>query len=169
MGIVLTRIDDRLIHGQVVEGWLKNIVVGHIAIISKEVAADKMQQVLFSIAVPKSIKVSALGVEEAVTKYKESFFDNDNFMLLLSTPQDVLKLIEGGVRLDSVNVGGMHFTPGKKQILKALSVDESDIKALMAIHKMGVKLEGRVLPGDDMLDIVEILTKKESLKSGDNK
>ena len=167
MGIVLTRIDDRLIHGQVVEGWLKNINVDHIAIISNDVAADKMQQVLFSIAVPKSIKVSALGVDEAALKAKEGYFDKNNFLLLLSTPQDALRLIEGGVKIDSVNVGGMHFTPGKKQILKALSVDESDIAALLAIHKAGVKLEGRVLPGDDMIDIFEILTKEEAMKPGE--
>ena len=163
MGIVLTRIDDRLIHGQVVEGWLKNINIDHIAIISNEVAADKMQQVLFSIAVPKSIKVSSLGVAEAVVKASEGYFDKNNFLLLLSTPQDVLKLVEGGLKINSVNVGGMHYTPGKKQILKALSVDESDIAALMAIHKAGVKLEGRVLPGDEMIDIVEVIAKEEAL------
>ncbi len=168
MSIVLTRIDDRLIHGQVVEGWLKNINVDHIAIISNEVAADKMQQVLFSIAVPKSIKVSALGVEEAAVKAKEGYFDKYRFLLLLSTPQDVQRLIEGGVKLDSVNVGGMHFTPGKKQILKALSVDEHDIASLLAIHQAGVKLEGRVLPGDDMIDIVEVI-KEEGLKPGETK
>lgn len=157
MSIVLTRIDDRLIHGQVVEGWLKHIDIDHIAIISNDVAADKMQQVLFSIAVPKNIKVVSLSVADAVSRGAEGFFDKHHYLLLLSSPQDVLSLVKGGLPIASVNVGGMHFTQGKRQILKALSVNDNDVSALMELHEAGVDLEGRVLPGDDAVNIVEVL------------
>lgn len=157
MPIVLVRVDDRLIHGQVVEGWLKNIRINHIAVISDQVARDKMQQALLSMAVPSSIKVTNLPVDEATRKINDNFFEKDRVLLLLSRPQDVLRLIEGGVKLTSVNIGGMHYSPGKRQVLRNLSVDESDLLSLRAISRQGVELEGRVLPSDDRIDVIEAL------------
>jgi len=165
MDIVLVRIDDRLIHGQVVEGWLKTIGVGHIIVISDEVAADKMQQILLSMAVPRNIKVSDYSVENAAEKLKEMQATKERVMLLLSRPSDVLRLIEYGIKLTSVNVGGMHFSQGKKQILRNMSVDENDIKALNGIAAHGVNLEGRVLPSDDMVNVMDVINtelKKEN-------
>jgi PTS system mannose-specific IIB component len=157
MPIILVRIDDRLIHGQVVEGWLKTVRINHIAVISDQVARDKIQQALLSMAVPSSIRVTNLPVDEAAQKINENFFEKDRVLLLLSRPQDVLRLIEGGVKLTSVNVGGMHYSQGKRQVLRNLSVDESDLAALKAISRSGVELEGRVLPSDDRIDIMEVL------------
>jgi PTS system mannose-specific IIB component len=167
MDIVLVRIDDRLIHGQVVEGWLKTIGVGHIVVISDEVAADKMQQILLSMAVPRNVKVSDYSVENAAAKLKEMQATKERVMLLLSRPSDVLRLIDYGIKLTSVNVGGMHFSQGKKQILRNVSVDEKDIEALKGISAHGVALEGRVLPSDDMVNVMDVIN--EELKAEDSK
>ena len=157
MDIVLVRIDDRLIHGQVVEGWLKAIGVGHIVVVSDEVAADKMQQILLSMAVPRNIKVSNYSVENAAAKIKELEATKERVMLLLSRPSDVLRLIDFGIKLTSVNVGGMHFSQGKKQILRNVSVDDSDITALKGIAAQGVILEGRVLQSDEMVNVMDVV------------
>jgi mannose/fructose/sorbose-specific phosphotransferase system IIB component len=157
MHIVLVRIDDRLIHGQIVEGWLKTIGVSHIVVISDEVAADKMQQILLSMAVPRNVKVTNYSVEESAKKLIEPQLTTDRVMLLLSRPSDVLRLINYGVKLTSVNVGGMHYSQGKRQVLRNVSVDENDIKALREIAEHGVMLEGRVLPSDEMVNVVEII------------
>jgi len=157
MDIVLTRIDDRLIHGQVVEGWLKTIGVSHIVVVSDEVAADKMQQILLSMAVPRNIKVTNYSVEDGARKLQEPQPGKDRVLLLLSRPLDVLRLIEGGVKLGSVNVGGMHYSQGKRQILRNISVDEQDVKALRDIAARGVTLEGRVLPSDDPVNVIDVL------------
>jgi len=157
MEIVLTRIDDRLIHGQVVEGWLKSIGVSHIVVISDEVAADKMQQILLSMAVPRNVKVSNYSVKEGAQKLLELQSAKDRVMLLLSRPADVLRLIDYGVKLTSVNVGGMHYSQGKRQVLRNVSVDENDVKALREISSRGIALEGRVLPPDDMVNVMEVI------------
>jgi PTS system mannose-specific IIB component len=160
MAIVLVRIDDRLIHGQVVEGWLKIINANHIVVISDEVARDKMQQILLSMAVPSNISVTNVSVDEGARKIREAAFDGDRVLLLLSRPRDVLRLIDCGVKLSSVNVGGMHFTQGKKQLLRNLSVDETDVQAFVEIAKHGVELEGRVLPSDDRVNVAEIIARE---------
>jgi PTS system mannose-specific IIB component len=157
MPIILVRIDDRLIHGQVVEGWLRVIRVNHITVISDQVARDKVQQALLSMAVPSNIKVTNFMVDEAAQKINGSYFDGDRVLALLSRPQDVLRLLTAGVKFSSVNVGGMHYSPGKRQILRNLSVDDSDLSALQEIGRMGIELEGRVLPSDDRIDIIDAM------------
>jgi mannose/fructose/sorbose-specific phosphotransferase system IIB component len=165
MSIILVRIDDRLIHGQIVEGWLKTIRVNHIVVVSDQVAQDKMQQVLLGMAAPGNIKVTSLSIEDAAKRIKADSFGEDRVLILLSSASDLLRLVKSGIKFDSVNVGGMHYTKGKKQLLRNLSVDEKDYQALMEIAADGIALEGRVLPTDERIDIVEVLTKakKEGL------
>jgi mannose/fructose/sorbose-specific phosphotransferase system IIB component len=160
MPIVLARIDDRLIHGQIVEGWLKVVQATQIIIVSDEVAKDKMQQALMSMAVPKSVKVYSLSIDDAAARYAKDQFAKDNVLLLFSNPGDVKRLIEKGVKLTSVNVGGMHFSPGKRQILRTLSVDDEDVKNLKAVSGTGIELEGRVIPSDERIDVAEAIKKE---------
>jgi mannose/fructose/sorbose-specific phosphotransferase system IIB component len=164
MPIVLARIDDRLIHGQVVEGWLKKIRVTHILVVSDEAAQDEMQKTLLGMAAPSNAKVSTLSVNDAVSEIKSNIFNKDFLLILFSNPGDALKFLNLGVKLDSINVGGMHYSSGKKQILKNLSVDNSDINAFESIAKLGVELEGRILPDDAKIDVMSILREELSKK-----
>jgi mannose/fructose/sorbose-specific phosphotransferase system IIB component len=160
MPIVLTRIDDRLIHGQVVEGWIKAINVNHIIVISDEVANDKMQQALLSMAVPSTITVTVLSIDAAVKAFLGTEYAKDNLLLLLSNPVDVVRLLDQGIAITSVNLGGMHYAQGKTQLLRNLSVNEADLDALFAISAKGVELEGRILPRDERVNVMDILRKK---------
>jgi PTS system mannose-specific IIB component len=162
MSIELVRIDDRLIHGQVVEGWLKTVSVNHIVVISDEVARDRMQQILLGMAVPSNIKVSNYSVDAAAAKFNGSSFDGDKdrILILLSRPADAVRLLQQGARLTSVNVGGMHYSQGKRQVLRNMSVDDTDIAALREMHRRGVELEGRVLPSDERVDVIEALERE---------
>ncbi|MCX5781957.1 MAG: PTS sugar transporter subunit IIB [Elusimicrobia bacterium] len=164
MPIVLARIDDRLIHGQVVEGWLKKIRVTHILVVSDEAARDEMQKTLLGMAAPSNVKVSTLSVDDAVSEIKLNIFDKDFLLILFSNPADALKFLNLGVKLASINVGGMHFSSGKRQILKNLSVDNSDIDAFENISKLGVELEGRILPDDTKIDVMSIIREELSKK-----
>ena len=157
MPIVLTRIDDRLIHGQVVEGWLKKIRVTHIMVVSDEAARDEMQKTLLGMAAPSNVRVSTLSVDEAASEIKSNMFGKDFLLILFSNPKDVLRFLNCGVKLDSVNVGGMHFSYGKKQLLRNLSVDDADISSLEEISKLGVELEGRILPDDARVDVMDVI------------
>ena len=157
MPIVLTRIDDRLIHGQVVEGWLKKIRVTHMMVVSDEAARDEMQKTLLGMAAPSNVKVSTFSVEEAASKIQSNIFNKDFLLLLFSNPKDVLRFINYGGKIDSINVGGMHYSYGKKQLLRNFSVDDADISALEEIHKLGIELEGRILPDDARINVMDVL------------
>jgi len=113
-----------------------------------------------SMAVPRNINVTNYSVEEGARKLQETGSAKDRILLLLSNPMDVLRLLQLGLKLSSVNVGGMHFSQGKQQILRNVSVDGKDIEAFKAIAALGVVLEGRVLPSDDMVNILDAIDKE---------
>ena len=154
MAIEVVRIDDRLIHGQIVQGWLKVIQVDKILLISDEVAEDKMQQILLSMAMPSDVKLVVKNVKDASYELLNDVYDKDKLMVLFSNPQDIVKVLDNGFKFKSINVGGMHFTHGKVQILKNLSVDKEDIISFMKLIENGIELEARILPSDERYNII---------------
>jgi PTS system mannose-specific IIB component len=76
-------------------------------------------------------------------------------MILFSNPQDVVRMIESGIKFNSINVGGMHFAHGKKQLLSNLSVDANDVKSFLTLISEGIELESRALPQDDRYNVTE--------------
>ncbi|MDR2426691.1 MAG: PTS sugar transporter subunit IIB [Endomicrobium sp.] len=165
MTIELVRIDDRLVHGQIVQGWLKVIDINKIVVVSDEVANDRMQQMLLTMAVPSNVELEIETVEDVSVNALYGKYDRTKTMFLFSNPSDVLDMIENGVGIKSVNVGGMHFSDGKKQLLCNLSVDNKDVEALEKIHHKGIEIEGRILPDDDRIDVFRIIEKECALNN----
>jgi len=155
VAIEVVRIDDRLIHGQIVQGWLKVIEVNKILLVSDEVAGDKMQQILLSMAMPGNVQLVIKSVKDASYELSNDVYDKDKLMILFSNPQDIVKMIENGVKFKSVNVGGMHFSHGKTQILKNLSVDKQDVMSFLKLIENNIELESRILPSDERHNIME--------------
>lgn len=153
MPVALVRIDDRLVHGQVVEGWLKVIRATHIVVASDLVAADETQKALYLLAVPQGIKLSCLSLKDAAHAWTGDAWKKDRVLVLVSSPQDVVTLAEKGVEITSLNVGGMHYKDGRVQILKAVSVDDKDVVALKALMRRGILLEARPLPLDEPIEL----------------
>lgn len=155
MAIEVVRIDDRLIHGQIVQGWLKVIEVNKILLVSDEVADDKMQQILLSMAMPSNVQLVMKNIKDASYELSNDVYDKDKLMVLFSNPQDIVKMLENGVKFKSINVGGMHFSHGKTQILKNLSVDKQDVISFLKLIENNIELESRILPADERHNIME--------------
>lgn len=149
MPIKVIRIDDRLIHGQIVQGWLKTIQIDKILVVSDEVAKDEMQMVLLSMAVPNTTKLVIKNIKDASFDISNNVYEKDNLMILFSNPQDIVKMLDNGIKFNSINIGGMHFAHGKKQLLPNLSVDKNDIEAFIKLIKLEIELETRALPQDE--------------------
>src|SRR5262245_45050658 len=113
MSVELVRIDDRLVHGQVVEGWLKALRVNHIVVASDLVEADETQKALYLLAVPHGVELSCLKVAEAAKAWKANEWKKDRVLVLVSTPDEALKLSEAGAPITSVNLGGLHYRNGR--------------------------------------------------------
>lgn len=147
MEIQLIRIDDRLIHGQVVVGWSKALGIERLVVVNDAIAGNAMQKTLMEMAVPSGLKVKFLTVEEAAAAQSQPS-DKARTLLLFSNPVDLLAYRKKGGLFSSVNVGGMHFCEGKRQVSKTVCVNEDEVAAFKELKALGVELEVRAVPGD---------------------
>ena len=157
MAITLLRVDDRLVHGQVVEGWLPILKADLILVVSDAAAADPIQSALMKMAMPPAVGLLVLGVSAAADALASPQMAGRRALVLVPGPAEALALLKKGVVVDRVNVGGLHFTIGKVQLGRALFLDEKDKDALREIAARGVRLEGQPLPSDPEEDLTTML------------
>mgnify|MGYP001593698147 CR=1 FL=1 len=157
MGVTLLRVDDRLIHGQVVEGWVPFLKVDLVIVVSDAAASDEIQTALMKMALPATVGLLVLPVAKAAEVLISSQVSARKALVLVPGPTEALALIEKGVVVDHINVGGLHYTVGKVQLGRALFLDEKDRLALCALAARGVRLEGRALPADAEEDLAAAL------------
>ncbi|WP_035294935.1 mannose/fructose/sorbose PTS transporter subunit IIB [Clostridium sp. KNHs214] len=157
MNIVLARIDDRLIHGQVATIWTKETKCTRIIVCNDDVANDDIRKTLLTQVAPPGIKAHVVDLAKAVRVYNNPKYENDKVMFLFTNPSDVLTLVENGVDIKSVNIGGMSFKEGKKKITGAVSVDDKDIEAFKKLSEKGIELEIRKVAADSKADIMPLI------------
>lgn len=160
MSVIVLRIDDRLIHGQVVESWLNATRTEVVLVVNDIVAQDEMQKVLMAMAVPSEIDVYIESVEGALAKFKEGLFDKKRTFVLVATPKDAHTLMEHGITPPAINVGGMHYAEGKHQIFEYISVDDEDVHYFFALECKGIHIEGKTIPNAERFDLMKALHKE---------
>lgn len=157
MAIVLTRVDGRLIHGQVALAWTRNVGAEKIIVIDDDIVNDEMQRMLLELAVPSGVTVEIYNIAKGSQVIKDVGADKKKTMLIIKKPDIVLELIEKGISIASVNIGGMYYEEGKKQVDKALFVDDEDIQVFKKIQENRVELFYQVAPMTKKQDLFSIL------------
>lgn len=148
MKIKLARIDDRLIHGQVATVWAKEAGAGRIIVVSEEVANDEIRRTLVKQAAPPGIKVNVISPDKAAKVYDNPKYESETVFYLFTNPREVLELINFGVPISSINIGGMQYKQGRTQLTKAVSVNEEEAHAFHQLAEKGVELDLRVVATD---------------------
>ncbi|AJQ28685.1 PTS system mannose/fructose/N-acetylgalactosamine-transporter subunit IIB [Pelosinus fermentans] len=154
MGIELVRIDDRLIHGQIVMAWCKTMPIERIVVIDDEVALDFIRKMLLETVAPPGINVTILNVTQGVESLKTDIFAEEKLLLLVTNPTTILNLVENGLEISKVNIGGMSFGQGKTPVTKAVSISDTDKRAFKELHEHGIDLQIQILPHDTPLDLM---------------
>ncbi|MFQ1022584.1 PTS mannose transporter subunit IIAB [Avibacterium paragallinarum] len=157
--IGLARIDDRLIHGQVATRWTKESKVSRIVVVNDDVAKDSVRSTMLKSVAPPGVTAHVVGVEKMIRVYNNPEYAGERMMLLFTNPTDVLKLLEAGVDMKSINIGGMAYKDGKKMITSAVSVDDKDVEAFKAIDALGVELDVRKVSNDSRQYMMDLLKK----------
>ncbi|EHQ1250298.1 TPA: PTS N-acetylgalactosamine transporter subunit IIB [Escherichia coli] len=146
--ILLTRIDNRLVHGQVGVTWTSTIGANLLVVVDDVVANDDIQQKLMGItAETYGFGIHFFTIEKTINVIGKAA-PHQKIFLICRTPQTVRKLVEGGIDLKDVNVGNMHFSEGKKQISSKVYVDDQDLTDLRFIKQRGVNVFIQDVPGD---------------------
>lgn len=156
--ILLVRVDDRLVHGQVAAGWKMAINANHLVVIDDEVANNEFDRTLMEMSLPIGLTLDILTLEDAKATF-ESYEKDENkrVIILVKTPDIILELLKAGVHLKELNIGGMRFSSGKKQITKSVFLNEHDIAVIKEIASFGVFIEGRIVPTDKKGDFLKLL------------
>jgi len=159
MVIGLARIDDRLIHGQVARRWTKETNVTRIIVVSDEVAADNVRKTLLTQVAPPGVTAHVVDVAKMIRVYNNPKYAGERVMLLFTNPTDVLRIVEEGVKITSVNIGGMAYRQGKTQVNNAVSVDDKDIAAFRKLNERNIELEVRKVSNDPKLKMMDLINK----------
>ncbi len=145
MSWVLHRLDDRLIHGQVLVAWGARLSPQRIVIVDDDVAASEWERQLYTDAAP-GIEVRVVGVAQAASEYAaEAGAPGSAFLLLRGLPA-ALALVEAGAPIERFNVGGLHHAPGKTKVGEYVYLDDTDRAAARALHARHVQLEVQDVP-----------------------
>ncbi|XZR53276.1 MAG: PTS mannose transporter subunit IIAB [Enterobacteriaceae bacterium] len=163
MNIVLARIDDRLIHGQIVTRWVKEIDINRIIVINDKINNNNIRKTLLIQVSPPGITSHVVSIDKAIRVWNNPKYSNDNVMLLFTNPKDVVKIIEKGIQLKSINIGGMSYKKGKIQINNAISVDKKDIEAFEKLNNLGIELEVRKVSSDRKYNIMDLIKTKKCI------
>jgi mannose/fructose/N-acetylgalactosamine-specific phosphotransferase system component IIB len=155
MPIILARVDDRLIHGQVTVGWGQQLAPDRIVLANNPVAADPWQSRVYSSSVPPEIKVSIFSIAETVSQLAKVQFHNERIILLTSSAGEMAELARLGAALAEVNIGGLHFSVGRKEMLPFVYVDKQELLAMKRLLDHGIELFAQQVPGGKSLKLTK--------------
>lgn len=160
MEIVNTRIDERLIHGQVAAYWTRSLGATRIVVVDDFAAKDQVQKMALKMATPKGVKLSILTVPTAAQNLIDRKYEGDKVFLIARSPGTLLKIVEAGFPLKTVNVGNMSSKHGSVQVRKTVGVTKQDVEDFKKLIEKGVKLTAQMIPSDDADDFIPIITKE---------
>ncbi|MDO4436196.1 MAG: PTS mannose transporter subunit IIAB [Cardiobacteriaceae bacterium] len=160
MSFGLWRIDDRLIHGQVATSWTKETRVNRIIVVNDQIAQDQTRITMLKQAVPTGVSAHVVSVDKMMRVYNNPEYAGDKVMLLFTNPSDALTLVNRGVPIQSINIGGMAFKEGRVMLDMSVSVDQRDVEAFKALSEKGIELEVRKVAVDKKVPIMDLIRDK---------
>ena len=148
MALKLVRVDDRLIHGQVVAVWLKAIGADRIVIVDDRTAQDAFLKDVLTLAAPRGVPVEVHGFAEGSLRVIEIAKDDEQAFVLVKSPLTALRLRQAGVGFDVLNIGGMGSGPGRRPLYKNISANAEELEAMRELERMGTRVEMRIVADD---------------------
>jgi mannose/fructose/N-acetylgalactosamine-specific phosphotransferase system component IIB len=153
MPLSLVRIDDRLIHGQIVLGWVRVLKPDRIILANDRVARNSWERKFYVSSVPAHLKVTFLTLEETVRELLNNLFKSENVIVLFDSVEDVHWVVEQGVQFQMINVGGLHYKKGAEELLPYVFLNKGEKDLLRELVKKGIVLSAQDVPGNDARNI----------------
>ncbi|MDU5107296.1 PTS sugar transporter subunit IIB [Clostridium sp.] len=154
--IVLTRVDDRLIHGQVMTAWVKHTECNEIIIVDDNVSKDEFLKKILKEAAPIGIKIHIYSISEAI---KYLFLDDDDkrLMILVRDPYTIYKLIKHIVNLGDIIIGGISARKDRIHLYKNISASAEERNILKEVISSGITIKIRIMPDDKGINVYKYL------------
>ena len=160
--IALVRVDNRLIHGQILEAWVPYIEASCIMLVNDEIAGDFFRETIIRMAVPRDVEVIVSSVEDFARKYPYSTGHGKKTIILFASIADALKAFQLGFKFDKLNLGNVHHLQreGKEtSYSSSVFLNDSDVKNILSLmSSAGVQIELRRIPADAPVDVRDVIT-----------
>ena len=157
MAIIASRIDGRLIHGQVANLWTTKLNISRIMVVDNEVANNPIDKSGLKLATPAGVKLSILPIEKAAANILAGKYDSQRLLIIAKRPDRFLALVEAGVTLEEINVGNMSQTDNTTSITRSINVEENDVEDFKKLAEKGVNLVSQMVPSDRADDFMRLL------------
>ncbi len=148
MAFSLVRVDDRLIHGQVVAVWTRSLQVTRIIIVDDVTAADEFLAEILVFAAPPGVEVEVLTEASAVTRLGEVATSAEKTIVLMKTPLVAKRLVDQGVAITELNIGGIAAGSGRSPLYKNISASQDERQAMKDLVAQGVAVNIRIVYED---------------------
>jgi mannose/fructose/N-acetylgalactosamine-specific phosphotransferase system component IIB len=163
MDITLVRVDNRLIHGQILEAWLPFTQASCIVVVNDEVAEDFFRETVIRMAVPRDIEVIVSGVQEFARDYTYETGQGKKTIVLFSTIADACIAFSAGFKFNKLNLGNVHHEHGEGEKIRCSScifLDNNDIQCVLNLMDAdGVRVELQRIPQEEPVDVRDIMPK----------
>lgn len=153
MSIVLIRVDDRLIHGQVLMGWTRALDINHALVADDQAAADPMQGPLMRMAAPTGLTVTILPVEDAAAALQDGRYEKDRIIVIVRGPETLVRLHTDGLEFTKVNVGNVRSGEGRTRLTKEVHASPAELDHWRYLDDAGVALLAQWLPDQKRTDL----------------
>lgn len=146
MSVVLYRVDERLIHGQVVVGWARRLGPRRIIVVDDDLATDPLEQSIYRTGLPDEVRADFWSVAEAIDRLPAAEESPEAAFVLTTGLLTMARLVRFGVAFDEVNVGGIHGGEGRKRVLPYVSLNREEERLVDELEQMGVRVVARDVP-----------------------
>jgi len=161
--VALVRIDDRLIHGQVVVKWLRYLECTVILVVDDQLWQDTFMQNVLRLAAPSGVQVRVAPVHGAAEQLASINGERDQVLILVKSPQTALALLDGGMSFKELNVGGLAAGPGSMRLYKSVSANGEQLAAFRKIQGRGVRVYVQMIPEERPVEIAKLLPAHETV------
>jgi len=155
----LIRIDNRLVHGQILEAWVPFIGASHIVIVSDEFVGDLFREAVIRMAVPQQIETHIYGIEEFSRGLAYKNYLEETSIILFGSIDDLLRAHRLGFKLKALNIGNVHANKGVYHPTPSISLSKDNVQGLISLAGSGVKIELRCVPRDRPVDFLRAAKK----------
>jgi PTS system mannose-specific IIB component len=156
MTVVLSRVDNRLIHGQVIEAWAPRLNAEAILVVDRELPRDAFQKMILEGMGQGTFEVRVTGPEEG-RRLLEGKWKQFRVIVLYPTVAEALAARREGLEMERLNLGNVHPNGANREINDSVHLSDSDVRELMELLGMGVAVEARALPGDSTPDVARLI------------
>ncbi|MQS76917.1 PTS system mannose/fructose/N-acetylgalactosamine-transporter subunit IIB [Companilactobacillus halodurans] len=156
MAIKFVRIDDRLVHGQVVTTWVKKNDIEQIIIVNDKVTENKVQESVLKMTAPSGVRIVIFGVEKFIRVYKKNPIKRTT-MLIFTNPKDVFECVDNGVEIPYLNVGQMGKNDEREKVTAGVALGDEDKDYFRKIIDEGIDVQIQMVPNDGITDIKKFL------------